>query len=198
MATATKVNVKREDAVSLLVELGLKNSDKLDNAALTKRVQGLPKIVDDETQPSSDKGKKTLNMLLAAVKDKDEIEIVGADESAPASAPAKGKKTGKSKPTAKDKSSGKKTSSDKDKKSASNGANVDGFGSRVGSNTAKFNAILPPPGKKGLKMSELVEKAKLEGTFYTHAAALIESGLVKKADGLYTLTEKGAKALAKK
>lgn len=198
MATVTKVSVKREDAVSMLIELGLKNSDKLDNAALGKRIKGLPTIVDDETQPSTDKGKKTLAMLLAAVKDKDEVEIVG-EAAAPASAPAKGKKTGKSKPAAKDKKSkGKAKPATKEKTSANSGVGTDGFGSRIGSNTAKFNATVPAPGKKALKMSEMVEKAGLQGTFYTHAASLIESGLVKKTDDGYTLTEKGAKALAKK
>lgn len=61
---------------------------------------------------------------------------------------------------------------------------TDKFGNRVGSNRAKFNAVLS---KKPKKMAELVKEAKLSGTFYEHVNTLIDAGHVEKTDKKYKL-----------
>ena len=82
------------------------------------------------------------------------------------------------------KKSKKKVAKKTVKKTAKKTVETDKFGSRVGSNKARFNAVLS---KKPKKMAELVKEAKLSGTFYEHVNTLIDAGHVEKTDKKYKL-----------
>jgi len=56
---------------------------------------------------------------------------------------------------------------------------TDNFGSRLGSNQAKINAVLS---KEPKTMKTLVEEAGLSSTYYNHLKRLIEKGFIKKTD----------------
>ncbi len=61
-----------------------------------------------------------------------------------------------------------------------NGTNgTDNFGSRLGSNQAKINAVLSTEPKT---MKTLVEEAGLSSTYYNHLKSLIEKGFVEKTE----------------
>jgi hypothetical protein len=59
------------------------------------------------------------------------------------------------------------------------GRGTDRFGSPVGSNQAKINAVLSTEPKT---MKTLVDEAGLSGTYYQHFKRLIEKGFVEKTD----------------
>jgi hypothetical protein len=63
-------------------------------------------------------------------------------------------------------------------------ADVDKFGSRLGSDAAKANAVLT---KKPKKMAEIVKEGDLNGTVYQHLNALASKGLIKKTKEGYAL-----------
>lgn len=63
-------------------------------------------------------------------------------------------------------------------------ANRDQFGSRLGTNTAKFNAALTGTAKS---MKVLMDEAGLKDTFYNHANALVKKGFVVSTDDGYKL-----------
>jgi len=56
---------------------------------------------------------------------------------------------------------------------------TDRFGSRLGSNQAKINAVLSTEPKT---MKRLMEEAGLSSTYYSHLKSLIEKGLIEKGD----------------
>jgi len=59
------------------------------------------------------------------------------------------------------------------------GRGTDKFGSRLGSNKAKINAVLSTEPKM---MKTLVQEAGLSGGYYNHLKSLIEKGFVEKTD----------------
>lgn len=63
-------------------------------------------------------------------------------------------------------------------------AALDDFGSRLDSDTAKFNAVLS---SKPQSMAEIQKAAGLERTYYNHVKDLIQRGLVVKEGGKYRL-----------
>jgi len=161
--------------VSLMQELGFANiTNNAPVADLAKRVKNLPSIIDEETQPKSDAGRKLLEKITKAVNDKIEITISGGGETA-AAKPGK-KKTAGAK-------AAKKTGSKKP--APAEPADLDDFGSRKGTNLAKANAVLSKT--EGLTMGEVVKKAKISGTVYNHFKALMESKKIVKKDGKYYL-----------
>jgi hypothetical protein len=161
--------------VSLMQELGFANiTNNVPVADLAKRVKNLPSIIDEETQPKTDSGRKLLEKITKAVADKIEITISGGGETA--AKPGKKKTAGAKPPKAAKKTSGKKPT-------PAEPADLDDFGSRKGTDLAKANAVLSKT--EGLTMGEVVKKAKLVRTVYGHFKRLMEAKKVVKKDGKY-------------
>lgn len=185
MAAATAVEFDRSEVVSLLQELGFATADKWPNSKLKTRVEGLDKVIDEETKPTTKEGEKLLEQIQEAVNDGTEFEITGGDEEAPGVKGKKGAKPDGKKPGKKGaKPDGKKPGKTKPEKEE---VEKDRFGSRVGTDTAAWNEQITSTPKK---MSEIVKDAGLERTFYNHANAMIEAGHIVKSDEGYKLAPK--------
>ena len=173
------LKVKRIDAAKLLRVMGFKDTQKYSNDLLEKRLNKMEQYkanydgtLDGDTEEMVDK-------IIAA---KGNIQVTGDElKGSKKEAPEGGKKAN-SKTT--EKAIGK-GGEKKAKKTTSKGAEgVDAFGSRIGSNNAKVNAML---GKKPITMKDI--KAKMRGTYYNHLNALIEQKLVVKTDEGFALVK---------
>jgi len=217
MATATAkrvLKIKKADAVALLREMGAGGNVVNDDTKirpLTKMISTNVKNAsqrerDDITTPAL---KEMFDCIEDAIKDGQSIEVIDDRPSVSKTPVDKDEKeeqkvTTKQQTAAKDKGSHKgngktspankqTTKPDKPKRTLSEG--VDKFGSRIGSNNAKLNAVLT---KKPHTVKELVDKAGIEakefkpgdlqlGAFYSHLKKLTESGHVKKTEEGYAL-----------
>lgn len=185
----TMVKINREEAIHLLVALGHPRS-KIDAASegnLTKRLKALDELPDDDMASKladNEKAATTAKTVLEAISSGDEMIVVapGAAESNGHAASPKGKTKGD-----KEKSPKKeKASKGGDKKEQ------DAFGSRLGTNRAKVNAVFS---RKPMTVSEITAAAGLANfSCHQHLKELLEAGKIIKMEDGYALPPKAKKA----
>ena len=153
------LKVKRIDAAKLLRVMGFKDTQKYSNDLLEKRLNKMEQYKANYDGTLDGDTEEMVDKIIAA---KGNIQVTGDEpKGSKKEAPEGGKKT------------------------TSKGAEgVDAFGSRIGSNNAKVNAML---GKKPITMKDI--KAKMRGTYYNHLNALIEQKLVVKTDEGFALVK---------
>ena len=78
------MKVVQKDFVALLKEIGVKTADKLTLDRLQKKVEALPKLVEDEElEATSKEGKKLLKEICKTIANEDEVEIVADADAKP-------------------------------------------------------------------------------------------------------------------
>lgn len=191
------MKLTKTNAVKLLQGLGIKSAsekkwsnkqieDKLQKVASTPGALDPEKITDTEI-------KELLDDVLSSLNAGRPVEVVGGETSEKEKDVKTTEKKGTgdkkgSKPKAEAVKSAAQTTKKKDKGNPDkSSAEVDKFGSRVGSKLAKVNSLLS---NKPITMSELVEKAELGDTCNKHMKKLIEAGHVVKTDEGYKLASK--------
>jgi hypothetical protein len=213
---ATMLKVTKEDAVRLLVELGLKGAEKYSNTKLEKRLRALPATVEQTGQkPKSAEAKALLGEIVDLASEGGKLAVTesgpsrfkekaGSKKAAKASANSKAKSKAKTKKAVADDDDdedddedeapkakkGKKAKADKTKKGKSaKQSGTDKYGSRLGTNNAKINEALS---RKWQTMQEIMEGAGLKGTCYDHLNRMVDKGFVEKGgkdDRQYKLTK---------
>lgn len=181
--TATKFQVPASAAILIFTEMGLHAADKYPLATIAKKVKNLPQTMGDDQAPElkTKEAKDTLASILAAYKAEQDVEVVDDRKAA-----AKNGKAGKgAKKTA---AKAEKAAKGKGKKAAgkprAEKRERDKFGAIVGSDNAKFNALLT---KKPQPMKDLMAAVPSKRAFYSYALTLIAAGKVKRDDKGYRL-----------
>lgn len=186
------MKIKFQNGINLFKSCGLKNADKWSAKKLRDKINNLPKNADqDEDFRPADEGLKDLfDTLVTAVKEGKEIVITGAPDGEDSAPAAKGKatkeKAAKSKTDKSDPDKPAKTP--RTKKESGEGKEVDAFGSRLGTLSAKINAQLSKTDPKSAKdLREATGANAVQG----HLKVMIDKGYAKRdKDGNYVLTGK--------
>lgn len=167
MASGKALLLKRETAVKLFEHLGFKTVKKWDSKRLLTKIKNLPELTDD-VKIKNPKVKKLLDAILAAKKVAfKEVEVGSKDAVAP-------------KATKKIKAAKKEVK----KAPKENKKGLDKFGTRLGTNRAKINAVLSKTPKT---MEQLMKKAGVGYAPGEHMQALVTRKLVKVTDQGYCL-----------
>jgi hypothetical protein len=188
MATATSVLViDKGQAVQLFEELGFKAAGKWDASKWAPKLRGLKKILDPETQPTTDESKALLATILAAVDEKRPIKVGSPTPHA--------SKNGTAAPAKPKKEKAKKPKAEKAPKAPRETIPLDAFGSRLGSGMAKLNkqfSATPQP------IQVMMRAAGVSGGNYpVHVRKLTADGFLEKTTEGVKLTRKGEAAAAK-
>jgi SNF2 family DNA or RNA helicase len=177
------MNVNETAARSLLTDMGNPRAEKLSSKALESKLNELPTMLDVLEQPKQEENSKLLKQALNAIKEGTTIRVV--EEAKPETNGKAHKSTQKahvapkSPPKAPKAAKAKKTPTEAKNKPTKAKGEVDRFGSRVGTDLAKVNAVLSKTPKK---MAEIVKEAKIKGTCYNHLKKLAEAGFVVATD----------------
>lgn len=174
------VEVDRDKAKALLVQLGVPKADKYDDARLVGKLQSLD-ATDDTADPG--KFKKTYAKIVEANKAGNDLVLTPelekkskASKAATAKAATNGKAKGKKATAKKASAKGSRSSAPKDE-----------WGSNPESNRGKMNAVIRKVGAKGINSKTLAEKSEAS-TYHAnaHLRFLEEKGFIKKnKDGAY-------------
>lgn len=170
MSVASVFQMKRTEVVAMLGEMGFQTADKWDDVRLMKKLRALPKLIAEDTEvpePQTPEYRSLLASILKAKENEVDLELEPVHLNNGAVPNGTAHKKGDSKmTTATVEKKGKKEKKEKKEKAA-----VDKFGSRIGSNNAKFNERLSTKTKS---MAQLVKEADLgERTFYNHMNKLL-------------------------
>lgn len=76
------VQVTREAAVELFTEIGMKTATKWNKKRMTAKINKLDEMVDKDTEVGTELAKATLDTIMAAIKDNEDVEVVMALEEA--------------------------------------------------------------------------------------------------------------------
>lgn len=74
------MKVKQAEAVAMLMAMDYNNADQWSAKRLAQKLEGLPKMVDEDTELSDKKLNKLLNDILGALKDGKTLEIIASDD----------------------------------------------------------------------------------------------------------------------
>ena|ERR1700722_10589356 len=185
--------LKESEIRAMFVALGkpdYANASKINKRRLLTKINALPTLEFAKDPSELDKDNVTLFKRISdalqsgePLEFETEAEEMKTEEKTDpvVTKEKKSKKTAKT-PKASSNGEHKKTSPKKDK------AELDKFGTRLGSDRAKVNAAL---GKKPQTITEIVEKAGLEKPFFRkHLKSLIDQGFVEKVDEGFKLVSK--------
>ena len=157
----SEMHVSEKKVGVLLTSMGLPDVENWSISKLTKAVNDIATVTAGANLPE-DKGLRMLYKSIRRANEEGKKISVGEVSAEPAGKPGKGKSaTEKTKPG----------------KPAGSAGGIDRFGSRLGSDAAKFNSLLS---SKPKTMKEIMEEGGFGSTFYNHARKLVEGGYVVK------------------
>lgn len=199
------MQISREDAIKLFLEIQFHTSERWDNAKMAVKAKGLAKLSFEEVSPETSESKNLLAKILKAVEDKDEIEITGDDSqiletkkaskteeetnhkpkkepNPPEEKKEKPAKVAKEPKPPKEKKA-KKVKAPKEK------VGLDQYGSRIGTARATLMGAITSTPKS---MSQLIEETGLTfiNGYYNYMRFWISKGFIVKVEQGYKLVSK--------
>lgn len=160
----------RTQVQEMLVEMGYAGAAKWNDEKLQARIAGIA----DDDKPESDDAANLYTNLVKAVAAEEEVELIDSDAPAAKSKKLSKGKKGKGKDAKKTRSAAKREAAELDK-----------FGSRVGTTNAKIHAAMST---QFMSIPEILAKAKVESVRYAHFKDLVKAGHAKtNKEGQYAL-----------